>query len=96
MARRQFYVYIVSNYGRTVFYTGVTNNIARRIAEHRNNESSFTARYKCHYLVYYEIFTNVLHAIAREKQLKNWKRQWKIELIRKDNPDLVDLAKDWE
>ena len=90
-----FSVYILSNFARTVFYIGVTNNLVTRILQHRNNESIFTAKYKCHYLVYYEDYSDIRNAIAREKQLKNWKREWKIELIRKENPDLVDLAKDW-
>ncbi len=98
MARIGYYsVYVVSNFARTVFYTGMTNNLERRIWEHRNNEGGvFTSKYKCHYLVYYEDYADVNNAIAREKQLKNWQRKWKIELIRKENPDLIDLAKDWE
>ena len=91
-----FSVYILSNYARTVFYIGMTNNIERRVWEHRHNEGGvFTAKYNCHYLVYFEEYADVNNAIAREKQLKNWQRKWKIELIRKVNPDLVDLAKDW-
>jgi len=90
-------VYILTNFARTVFYTGVTNNIKRRIWEHKNNEGSlFTAKYKCHYLVFYEEFSDINNAIAREKQLKNWQRKWKIELIQKTNPDLIDLSKEWE
>ena len=54
----------------------------------------FTTKYKCHYLVYFEDFNRFENAIAREKQLKNWQRKWKIELIRKENPELIDLAKD--
>ena len=78
-------VYMMSNFARTVFYIGVTNDLGRRVMEHKCNEGGvFTSKYKCHYLVYYE------------KQLKNWQRKWKIELIRKENPDLLDLAKDWE
>lgn len=89
-------VYIVSNFARTVFYIGVTNNLQTRTREHRNNEGgAFTSKYKCHYLMYYEDYADIRNAIAREKQLKNWLREWKIELIRKDNPDLIDLAKDW-
>jgi putative endonuclease len=97
MARIGSYsVYILSNYARTVFYIGMTNNLERRIWEHRNNDGgAFTAKYKCHFLMYYEDYADVTNAIAREKQLKNWERKWKIELIRKENPDLIDLAKDW-
>jgi len=97
MARIGSYsVYILSNFGRTAFYIGVTNNLERRVWEHRYSGGSvFTSKYKCHFLVYYEDFNDINNAIAREKQLKNWQRKWKIELIRKENPDLVDLAKDW-
>jgi putative endonuclease len=97
MARSRYYsVYIMSNYARTVFYTGVTNNLELRVNQHRDNKpGSFTSKYKCHYLVYWEDYNSVRNAIAREKQIKNWKREWKIELIRKENPDLLDLAKDW-
>ena len=89
-------VYILSNFARTVFYIGITNNIETRVWQHKNNEGGvFTSKYKCHYLMYFEEYADVNNAITREKQLKNWLRKWKIELIRKDNPDLVDLAKDW-
>ena len=64
--------------------------------EHRNNEGGeFTSKYKCNYLMYYEDYVDIRNAIAREKQLKKWLREWKVTLIRKDNPDLIDLAKDW-
>jgi len=96
MRTGSFSVYILSNYARTVFYTGITNNLEIRICEHRNNQgSAFTAKYRCHFLMYYEDYSDVNNAIAREKQIKNWQRKWKIELIRKENPDLIDLAKDW-
>jgi putative endonuclease len=65
------------------------------MAQHKNGESSFTNRYKCHYLMYYEDYSNIINAIAREKQLKKWLREWKIALIRKDNPDMLDLAEGW-
>ncbi|MFZ1263882.1 MAG: GIY-YIG nuclease family protein [Chitinophagaceae bacterium] len=75
----------------------MTNNLERRIWEHRNNEGGvFTSKYKCHFLLFYEDYSDVNNAIAREKQLKNWQRTWKIELIRKENPDLVDLAGEWK
>jgi putative endonuclease len=89
-------VYILSNFARTVFYIGVTNNLERRVWEHRfDSGSKFTTKYKCHFLVYYEEYAEINNAISREKQLKNWQRKWKIEMIRKVNPDLLDLAKDW-
>ncbi|MDD8018146.1 MAG: GIY-YIG nuclease family protein [Bacteroidota bacterium] len=87
------YVYILSNYNRTTFYIGVTNNIETRVAEHRNGTASaFTARYKLFYLLYFEEFQSIQLAIAREKQLKRWHREWKLNLIRTVNPDLKDLT----
>jgi putative endonuclease len=86
----------MSNFARTVFYIGITGCLEARVQQHKAGEGSiFTAKYKCHYLVYWENYNRPRHAIEREKQLKNWKRQWKIELIRKENPDLIDLAADW-
>lgn len=86
----------MSNKTRTVFYTGISNDLERRVWEHKNGEGGvFTYRYNCLFLVYYEEYADVNNAIAREKQLKNWQRKWKIELIEKENPDMVDLAKDW-
>jgi putative endonuclease len=91
-----YYTYIVSNYARTVFYIGVTNNIQTRVWQHRNNEGGlFTAKYKCRSLLYFEEYSNINDAISREKNLKNWKREWKINLIRKENPELLDLAESW-
>jgi putative endonuclease len=88
--------YIMSNFARTVFYTGFTGCLEGRVWQHKNGTGSkFTAKYKCHYLVYWENYDRPRFAIYRESQLKNWKRQWKIELIRKENPDLLDLAADW-
>ena len=88
-------VYILSNFARTAFYIGVTNNLVHRMLQHRNGESKFTCKYKCYYLMHYEDYSDVRNAIAREKQLKNWKREWKIDLIKKNNPDFVDLAEAW-
>ena len=85
------YVYIMSNKHRTTFYIGVTNNIQRRVGEHRAGMSAFTKRYNLHHLVYYEEITGIRKAIAREKQLKNWHRGWKINLIRSVNPEMKDL-----
>ena len=95
MQSKTYSVYILSNFARSVFYIGVTNDLVRRIIEHRNSQNSFCAKYNCRYLMYYEDYSDVRNAIAREKQLKNWKRQWKIDLIRKDNPDLHDLSEAW-
>ena len=86
------YVYIMSNYKRSTFYIGVTNDLWRRVSEHVNGlGSKFVIKYKLNDLVYYEYFTDMNYAILREKQLKNWHRDWKINLIKKMNPDLLDL-----
>ncbi len=91
---RQFYVYILASKSR-VLYVGVTNNIHRRVAEHRQAHFGFTARYHVHRLVYVELTTDVRAAINREKQLKRWPRSRKRALIERDNPGWKDLAVDW-
>ncbi len=74
----------------------MTSDLERRVCEHKQgNGSVFTSKYKCFYLLYYEDYHNVHNAITREKQLKKWHHQWKVELIRKVNPDMNDLSKDW-
>lgn len=90
------FVYIMSNYSRSTLYIGVTSNLLQRVQEHQSgkSESSFTDKYNCVYLVYYEFYDFVSEAIKREKQLKNWRRAWKDELIAKLNPDLRDLYPD--
>ena len=91
------YVYFLSNKNRTVLYIGVTNDLERRIAEHRSgNGTGFAKKYNAFELIYYEIHNDIKHAIAREKKLKEWKRSWKIDLIKTMNEDMVDLANDWE
>jgi putative endonuclease len=96
MATKCFYVYIMSNFTRSVLYTGVTNDIRVRVLQHKNGEGSiFTSKYKCYYLLYFEEYFYVDGAVAREKQLKNWQRKWKDELIKRENPGLKDLAADW-
>ena len=90
------FVYIMSNKNLTTFYTGVTNDLERRVKEHKNgNGSEFTSKYKLTHLVYYEMISDIDKAIQREKQLKNWHRKWKIDLIKELNSEMVDLAKDW-
>lgn len=93
MRNKPGFVYILSNYENTVLYTGVTSNLPKRIWEHKENKDpkSFTARYKTSKLVYYEFSESMEGAIMREKNIKNWKRAWKNELIMKDNPDFDDL-----
>lgn len=94
---RLFFTYIVTNNRNTVFYIGITDNIERRMDEHRNGlVDGFTKKYKCHKLVYLEQYQYVEHAIRREKQLKNWHRIWKVNLIKTMNPTFKDLSIDWE
>lgn len=90
------FVYIMSNKNTTTFYIGVTNDLERRVKEHKQgNGSEFTSKYQLTYLVYFETVSDIDTAIKREKQLKNWHRQWKINLIKEINPDLKDLAINW-
>jgi len=85
----------MSNKYRTVLYVGVTGDLLKRVGQHKSGEgSAFTKKYNCHYLVYYEEFTDIRYAIVREKQLKNWPRIYKEDLIRKLNPELADLSAD--
>ncbi len=86
-----YYVYILTNKKSTVMYVGVTNDLQRRIREHKEEQiEGFTKRYHVHKLVYYEEFHEVNDAIAREKQLKGWSREKKNTLIATQNPDLDD------
>ena len=92
---RQYYVYILTNNSRTL-YAGVTNNLPRRIYEHKHKLfPGFTKKYNVCYLVYYEEFDDIGDAIAREKRLKRWNRTWKENLLRENNSSWEDLAKDW-
>jgi putative endonuclease len=88
----QYCVYIMTNAHHTVLYTGVTNNLARRVHEHKNGlGSAFVKKYNVHKLVYYEIGEDVKSMIAREKQIKGGSRKKKIELIHSLNPQWKDL-----
>lgn len=94
--RRSYYVYIMTNKWDTVLYTGMTNNLERHVREHRERRGSqFTRRYKIRKLVYFEEYTEVCDAIAREKQIKAGSRQKKIDLIEDVNPEWRDLAMDF-
>ena len=87
-----YYVYIITNKSKTVLYTGVTNNIERRMYEHKNKQiEGFTKRYNVNQLVYYESYSDVNYAISREKQIKNLLRRKKEELINSMNPNWDDL-----
>ena len=89
----QYYVYILSNSNRKVIYVGVTNDLIRRVYEHKNHldKGSFTSRYNIENLVYFEVTSDVESAILREKQIKGWNRERKNKLIESKNPDWIDL-----
>jgi putative endonuclease len=92
---KTYYVYILTNRSKTL-YTGVTNNLIRRIYEHKQKLiTGFTEKYKIDRLVYYEETSNVEAAIAREKQIKGWLREKKIVLIESMNPEWKDLSTGW-
>jgi putative endonuclease len=92
MGSRQYYVYILASRIGGTLYIGVTNDLIRRIAEHRLKiAESFTKRHDVTRLVYFEVFEEIEQAIHREKRLKKWSRAWKIALIEKDNPNWIDL-----
>ncbi|MEA5599398.1 GIY-YIG nuclease family protein [Rivularia sp. UHCC 0363] len=88
----QYYIYIITNEYNTVLYTGVTNNLIRRVYEHKEKLiAGFTKKYNVNKLVYYEIFTDINSAITREKQIKAGSRQKKIDLVNSMNPQWCDL-----
>ncbi len=89
----EYYVYILSNNLNTVLYVGVTGNLVRRVAEHRNHldPNAFTAKYDVHKLVYYESTSDVKAALEREKQIKGWNRKRKNKLVESKNPTWKDL-----
>lgn len=90
---KQYYVYIVTNKFRTTFYIGVTNDLNKRTSQHNDGKGSiFTSKYNLTDLVYYEVFHDINQAISREKQLKNWKKEWKINLIKTINSNLETLT----
>ncbi len=91
-------IYIMTNKENTTLYIGVTSDLKLRVWEHKNKvyPNSFTSRYNLFKLVYFENFTTIEEAIAREKQLKRWHREWKINLIILINPDFNDLSSDLE
>ena len=93
---KTYYVYILASKRNGTLYIGVTNDLERRLYEHRNNLiEGFTNKYNVHHLVYYEDVNDIQSALQREKQLKRWTRKWKIELIEKVNPEWRDLAEDF-
>lgn len=93
----KYAVYIMSNVHRTVLYIGVTSNISSRVWQHKNGEAGvFTKKYNCSHLLWYEEYDHINKAIAREKNVKNWHREWKMNLIKEENPEMKDLAADWD
>ncbi|MFD2872739.1 GIY-YIG nuclease family protein [Mucilaginibacter ximonensis] len=89
MKQHNYYTYILTNTSKKILYVGVTNNIERRLTEHyfgNNQKSTFTTKYKCYYLVWFERHQYIEHAIEREKEIKGWLREKKIKLIESDNP----------
>ncbi|WP_028667333.1 GIY-YIG nuclease family protein [Runella zeae] len=87
MKDHSYYVYILTNYSKTVLYVGVTNNLVRRLDEHKQGLSGFTAKYNCFYLLYWEHHKYVYNAIEREKEIKGWRRSKKETLINEFNPE---------
>ena len=93
MSAGTYYVYILASRKHGTLYIGVTNNLRIRLEQHRNGRGSeFVKKYGVHRLVHVETFASPQEAIAREKQLKNWHRDWKTRLIEEDNPDWSDLS----
>ena len=89
----QFFVYILASRKHGTLYIGITNDLIRRVYEHKEKfVRGFTARHNITKLVYFEIFEDPITAITREKRLKKWHREWKIQLIQSKNPEWVDLA----
>ncbi len=90
--KHNYYLYILTNYTRTVLYTGVTNDLSHRLLDHITERNhGFAWKYKCKYLIYYEQFKYIKDAIAREKEIKKWRREKKDNLINKFNPGRKSL-----
>lgn len=93
MMDNQYYVYLLASKPYGTLYTGITSNLIQRIYQHKEElVDGFTKKYNVHQLVYYEIHLDVNEAILREKRIKKWNRQWKINLIQRDNPQWLDLS----
>lgn len=92
----QYYIYILASQKNGTLYIGVTNDIERRVLEHKEKiNEGFSSRYNINRLVYFESFQYINDAILREKRLKKWNRQWKINLIEEENKEWNDLSEDW-
>jgi putative endonuclease len=93
---RKYYVYLLANWNNRVLYTGVTNDLLRRIHEHKHKlVEGFTKRYNVNKLVYFEETNDVYAAISREKEIKRWRREKKNKLVQSMNPEWKDLSDDW-
>ena len=93
MQEKQYYVYILASKKYGTLYTGVTSQLIQRIYQHQEKQvEGFTKQHQIHQLVYYEIHTSIYEAIIREKRIKKWNRQWKINLIEQNNPQWLNLA----
>lgn len=89
---KYYYVYILASKRNGTLYIGVTNNLIKRVYQHKNNLiKGFTKKYQIHKLVYFEQYANIKDAILREKRLKKWEREWKLRLIEENNPKWIDL-----
>ena len=91
---KEYYVYIMANQRNGTLYTGITSDLVRRVWQHKTGETKgFTSQYKINLLVYYEIHNDIMEAIKKEKNIQAWKRNWKLHLIEKSNPNWDDLYK---
>lgn len=94
--KHQYYIYILASQKNGTLYIGVTNDLERRVLEHKQKiNEGFTSKYNVTRLVYFESFQYINDAILREKRLKKWNRQWKINLIEEENKEWNDLSEDW-
>jgi putative endonuclease len=91
-----YYIYLLTNWNDKVMYVGITKDLMRRLYEHKNKKiTGFTSKYHVHKLVYFEETEDVLTALAREKEIKKWRRQKKNDLVEKKNPEWKDLSSGW-
>jgi putative endonuclease len=92
----QYYIYILASQKNGTLYIGLTNDLQRRVLEHKQKvNEGFTSKYDINMLVYFESFQYINDAILREKRLKKWNREWKINLIEAENKDWKDLSEEW-
>jgi putative endonuclease len=95
-SRKGGYVYITSNPRRTVLYTGSSSNMPKRMNDHKHGTfDGFSKKYNCRDLMYFEFYPDIADAVKKERQIKEWRREWKINLINRDNAQMKDLSKDW-